>query len=241
MIARTLSGMVLLLGMTFVSQANAEIAPIAQLRQLAASGTIVTLDENLDFYDSIVAEDFGVFDDSTGLALRTEFGTATADGFARQISEITPTGMTLFASADAFAFTISGDDSSFAGAASLFSVRFTVDTPTLFRLQASGFAQNNATSYLRLSDVDFEPLVEFDAPTQDSIDQEIFLPAGEYGLAVDVTANGYIEFGNGLPDGRSEMTASLTQVPEPASVVLFSTGLVGVLLVYRRCRARNQD
>ena len=126
----------------------------------------------------------------------------------------------------------------FAGTASTFSLRFSVDKPAWYRLQATGFAQNNASSYLRLSDADHQPLVEFDAPTQDSIDQEIFLPAGEFGLSADVTANGYIEYGNGLPDGRSEMTASLPQVPEPASLAIAATLLVGGAVL--RMRTRRQ-
>jgi hypothetical protein len=236
MLARLIGGTTFLLALIVGHHAQADITPSAQLRQLVASGSLVTLEENADFYDTILAEDFGLFDDTTGLALRTQLGTATADGFVKQVSNITPNEITLFASADAFAFTISSDDSSSAGTASIFSLRFTIDAPALYRLQASGFAQNNATSYLRLSDADFEPLIEFNAPTQDSIDQEIFLLAGVYGFSADVTANGFIEFSNGSSDGRSEMTANLTQVPEPASVWIAVLMLCGAAVVRRKRR-----
>ena len=129
MYARLTAGLALTLVFVLGGKAHGDISPLSQLRQVVAAGNIVTLDENVDFYDSVEAMDFGLFDDSTGLALRTQLGSATADGFAKQLSNITPTEMTLFASADAFAFTISGDDASFAGTASNFSVQFTIDVP----------------------------------------------------------------------------------------------------------------
>lgn len=227
MIAR-LTFFITLLSSLLLNAAHAEIKPLAQLRQVAAGGSVITVDESLDSYDSELADDFGLFDESTGLAIRTQLGTATADGFAKQVSNITPRSMSAFASADAFVFSTNTEDSAYASTGSIMSLRFLLHNPALFHVQASGFAQNNGTAYFRISDADSNTIVEFDPANGPEIDQVLLLQAGEYGFRAEASASGYFEFGSGQPDGRSEITASITQVPEPGAFALLTFAAFGI-------------
>ncbi len=143
--------------------ANAAIIPIAQLRQVATGGSLSTADETASFYETRLAENFGTFDDAVGLALRTEFGTATADGFTKQVSSIVANEISVFGSADSFVFARNAEDTAYANTASQFSLRFQLTTPGLFHLAASGFASNSATSTLTLKNATDEELVSYDA------------------------------------------------------------------------------
>lgn len=210
--------------------ALAAIVPVAQLRQVAAGGTITTLDENVTGYDSKVAEDFGVFDESTGLALRTVSGTATVDGFTKQVSGISSKEISVFGSADSFVYAPNLDDTAYAATGSQFSLRFSITDGASYRLIASGFAANAATSTLLLKDANDGELVAYDAANQPSLDLILELPVGEYSITATADSSGYFEFGGGQPDGRSEINLRFTQVPEPSSGVLAALGALGLAL-----------
>jgi hypothetical protein len=224
--------------LTGVTATHAAIVPIAQLRQIAAGGQLNTVDENVSGYESKIAEDYGLFDESTGLALRTQFGTATADGFTKQVSNITPTKLSAYGSADSFVMAPSAEDSAYAGTGSVFSLRFALDAPRRYLLTASGFAQNAATAEmtLKVADAEDEYLAYYDAAQLPSFSTELFLPAGEYSISARADSNGYYEFGGGEPDGRSEIEMSFTQVPEPCTLALL--GALTAVLAFRRMIAR---
>jgi hypothetical protein len=224
--------------LTGVSAAHAAIVPVAQLRQIAAGGQLNTVDENVSDYNSEIAEDYGLFDESTGLALRTQFGTATADGFTKQVSSITANKLSVYGSADSFVMAPSEEDSAYAGAGSVFSLRFMLDAPGRYLLTASGFAQNSATAGMTLKEGDAEDeyLAYFDVAEFPSFSTELFLPAGEYSISARADSSGYWEFGGGEPDGRSEIEMSFTQVPEPGTLALLGT--LTLVLGLRRAIAR---
>ncbi len=213
-----------MLGLTMAlsgtSTAWADIVPIAALRQVASSGTINTADETLNHYDIESVDHFDVFDDSSGLALRTEFGTATADGFAKQVSSLGANELLVFVSSDAFVSAPNENDTSYAGAGSRFSLRFLIDAPGRYKLTAEGYAQNSGTALLQISDADENLLAYYDAVDASAFELELNLPAGEYGMAANADSGGYWEFGSGEPDGRSGLDVALVQVPEPGTLGL---------------------
>jgi hypothetical protein len=200
--------------------AEGAIIPQAQLRQVAAGGTLTTIDENLSTYDSHIAEGYELFDKTSGLSLRTLLGTATADGFAKHTSRISATELTMFGSADSFVFAPNGDDAAFASTVSSFSLRFQLDAPGRFRMATSGFASNAATSVMYLTNANDETLHYHDATDLPSLEVELSLAAGEYVISAEATSSGFLEYGSGQPDGRAEINLSFVQVPEPASVIL---------------------
>jgi hypothetical protein len=210
----------LTLALTGTSTAWADIVPIAALRQVAASGTINTADETLNHYDSEISDDLGLFDESAGLALRAQLGTATADGFAKQVSSVNAKELLAFVSSDAFVYAPSENDTSYAGAGSRFSMKFLVDAPGRYRVTATGYAQNSSAALLQISDADENVLAYFDPAEMPAFDTVLKLPAGEYGIAVNSDSGGYWEYGSGEPDGRSGLDVSLVQVPEPATLGL---------------------
>ncbi|MDZ4782069.1 MAG: hypothetical protein SGJ19_17620 [Planctomycetia bacterium] len=210
----------LALMLTGTSAAWADIVPIAALRQVASSGTINTVDETLNHYDIESVDHFDVFDDSSGLALRTEFGTATADGFAKHVSSLGADEMLVFVTSDAFVSAPNENDTAYAGASSRFSLRFLVDAPGRYKLTATGYASNNGTALLQMSDADENLLAYYDALDASAFELELHLPAGEYGMSANADSGGYWEFGSGEPDGRSGLEVALVQVPEPATLGL---------------------
>lgn len=218
--------------------ARAGIVPMAQLRQVAAGGSLSTVDETASFYEARLAENFGTFDDAVGLALRTEFGTATADGFTKQVSNIYTHEISVFGSADSFVFAPNPEDTAYASTVSQFSLRFQLTTPGQFQLSVSGFGSNAATSTMTLKNAADEELIGFDAAFTPAIDERLDLPAGEYSLAATVDSSGFFEFGSGEPDGRSEINVLFTQVPEPTSAVLYLLGSATAFVLRRRLARR---
>jgi hypothetical protein len=223
--------------------ADAAIRPIAQLRQVAAGGSITTLDENPSSYDSQTANDYELFDKTSGLSLRTQFGTATADGFAKHTSRVSASELTMFGSADSFVYAPMVDDTAFSSAVSSFSLRFQLDAPGQFRVAGSGFAANAATSVMHLTNALDETLFYLDAADLPSFEQELALPEGEYTLLAEATSSAFLEYGSGQPDGRAEINLSFVQVPEPASVVGIGAAFVaiGARRAARRTRCRTRD
>jgi hypothetical protein len=234
---RAWGGAALAIGALSGSAAQADIHVVSQLRQTAASVSITTIDEMLSDYDSATADNFDPIDQSSGVTLTAELSTASGLGFAKQVSSYLPQELDVFASADSNVSTQSGDDQVYSGATSRFSVRFTTDEPARYLLTAAGFAQNSATSVVRLREMTQDVvLASFEPVDQESFSLEIKLPAGDYSFFVDASANGYVEPGGGLPDGRSEMVANLVQVPEPASFSLLA--LAGLAVAARAYRKR---
>lgn len=233
---RAWSGAALAIWATSGNAALADIHIVSQLRQTAANVSITTMDETLSKYDSAVADNFDPIDQSSGVTLTAELSPASGLGFAKQVSSYLPQELDVFASADSNVSTQNGEDQIYSGATSRFSVRFTTDEPARYLLTASGFAQNSATSVLHLREMTQDViLAAFEPIDQESFSLEIKLPAGEYGFFADASANGYVESGGGIPDGRSEMVANLVQVPEPASFSLLAlAGLAVAVRAYRK-------